>query len=71
MSFNNVIDEYLKYFFVIGNTSIYKSVVKFMISITSLIIKSAQPFEKIHIFYKILSLLQWNGGFFVKGKYFL
>ena len=71
MSFNNVIDEYLKYFFVIGNMSIYKSIVKFMISIISLIIKSAQPFEKIHIFYKILNLLQWNGGFFVKGKYFL
>ena len=71
MSFNNVIDEYLKYFFVINNMSIYKSIVKFMISIISLIIKSAQPFEKIHIFYKILNLLQWNGGFFVKGKYFL
>ena len=41
-----------------------------MISITSLIIKSAQPFEKIHIFYKILGLLQWDGSPFVKGKYF-
>ena len=70
MSFNNVIDEYLKYFFVIGNMSIYNIIVKFVIFITSLIIKSAQPFEKIHIFYKILSLLQWNGGLFVKGKYF-
>ena len=71
MSFNNVIDEYLKYFFVINNMSIYKSIVKFVISITSLIIKSAQPFEKIHIFYKILGLLQWDGSPFVKGKYFL
>ena len=70
MTFNNVIDEYLKYYFVIGNMSIYKSIVKFVISITSLIIKSAQPFEKIHIFYKILGLLQWDGSPFVKGKYF-
>ena len=58
MRFNNVIDEYLKYFFMISNMSIYKSIVKLMISITSLIIKSAQPFEKIHIFYKILDILQ-------------
>ena len=68
MSFNNVIDEYLKYFFVIGNMSIYKSIIKFVIFLTSLIIKSAQPFKKIHIFYKILGLLE--GAFFVKGKYF-
>ena len=65
MSFNNVIDEYLKYFFVIGNMSIYKSIIKFVISLTSLIIKSAQPFKKIHIF--ILSVLQWEGAFFCKG----
>ena len=58
MTFNNVIDEYLKYYFVIGNMSIYKSIVKFVIFITSLIIKSAQLFEKIHIFYKILGILQ-------------
>ena len=57
MNFNNVIGEYLKYFFVIDNMSIYKSIVKFVISLTSLIIKSAQPFEKICIFYKILGLL--------------
>ena len=55
----------------IDNMSIYKSIVKFVISLTSLIIKSAQLFEKIHIFYKILGLLQWDGGFFVKGKHFL
>ena len=67
MSFNNVIDEYLKYFFVIGNILIYKSIVKFVIFLTSLIIKNAHPFEKIHIFYKILSLLQWDGVFFCKG----
>ena len=54
MSFNNVINEYLKYFFVIGNMSIYKSIIKFVIFLTSLIIKSAQPFEKIQNFYKIL-----------------
>ena len=71
MSFNNVIDEYLKYFFVIGNMLIYKSIVKFVIFLTSLIIKSAQLFEKIHIFFKILGFLQWDGGLFVKGKYFL
>ena len=29
MSFNNVIDEYLKYFFMISDMSIYKSIVKF------------------------------------------
>ena len=70
MNFNNVINEYLKYFFVIGNMSVCKSIVKFVISITSLIIKSAQQFEKIHIFYKILGLLQWDGGLFCKGQIF-
>ena len=71
MRFNNVINEYLKYFFVIGNMLVCKSIIKFVISLTSLIIKSAQQFEKIHIFYKILSLLQWDGAFFLKGKIFL
>ena len=51
MSFNNVINEYLKYFLVIGNMSVCKSTVKFVMFLTSLIIKSAQPFEKIHIFF--------------------
>ena len=69
IDFNNVTNEYLKYFFVIGNISVFKSIVKFVISLTSLIIKSAQQFEKIHIFYKILGILQWDGVFFVKGKY--
>ena len=69
MTFNNVINEYLKYFFVIGNMSVFKFIIKFVISLTSLIIKSAQQFEKIHIFYKILDLLQWDEPFFVKGKY--
>ena len=50
IDFNNVTNEYLKYFFVIGNISVFKSIVKFVISLTSLIIKSAQQFEKIHIF---------------------
>ena len=50
MSFNNVINEYLKYFFMIGNMSVCKSIVKIVISLTSLIIKSVQQFEKIHIF---------------------
>ena len=59
MSFNNVINEYLKYFFVIGNMLICKSIVKFVISLTSLIIKSAQQFlKKIIFFYKILGFLQ-------------
>ena len=70
MNFNNVIGEYLKYFFVIDNMSIYKSIVKFVISLTSLIIKSAQSFEKIHIFYKILGILQRDGGLFCKGQIF-
>ena len=70
MNFNNVIGEYLKYFFVIDNMSIYKSIVKFVISLTSLIIKSAQSFEKIRIFYKILGLLQRDGAFFCKGQIF-
>ena len=56
MSFNNVINGYLKCFFVIGNMSVCKSIIKFVISLTSLIIKSAQQFEKIYIFYKILSI---------------
>ena len=67
MSFNNVINEYLKYFFVIGNMSVCKSIVKFVITLTILIIKSAQQFEEIHIFYKILGILQWNWGLFCKG----
>ena len=71
MSFNNVINEYLKYFFMIGNMSVCKSIVKFVISLTSLIIKSVQQFEKNHIFYEILGLLQWDWAFFVKSKYFL
>ena len=57
MSFNNVINGYLKCFFVIGNMSVCKSIIKFVISLISLIIKSAQQFEKIHIFYKILDIL--------------
>ena len=28
-------------------------------------------FKKIQIFYEILSLLQWDGAFIVKDKYFL
>ena len=56
MSFNNVINGYLKCFFVIGNMSVCKSIIKFVISLTSLIIKNAQQFEKIYIFYKILSI---------------
>ena len=67
MSFNDVINEYLKYFLLIGNMSVCKSIVKFVISITSLIIKSAQQFEKIHTFYKILGVLQWDGVPFCKG----
>ena len=50
MSFNNVINEYLKYFFVIGNMSVCKFIIKFVISLISLIIKNAQQFKKIHTF---------------------
>ena len=71
MRFNSVINEYLKYFFMIGNMSVWKSIIKFVISLTLLIIKSAQQFENVHIFYKILDLLQWYGAFLVKGKIFL
>ena len=67
MSFNNVINGYLKYFFVIGNMSVCKSIIKFVISLTLLIIKSAQQFENFHIFYKILGILQRDGGLFRKG----
>ena len=63
MSFNNVINVYLKYIFVISNMSICKSIVKFVIFITSLVIKCAQQLKKIHIFYKIVGLLQWDGPF--------
>ena len=44
----------------ISNMSIYKSIVKFVISLILLIIKSAQLSNNIHIFYKILDLLQWE-----------
>ena len=42
---------------IISNMSVYKFLVKFVISLTSLIIKSIQRFENIHIFNKILDLL--------------
>ena len=67
MSFNDVINKYLKYFFVVDNMLVCKSIVKFIISLTSLIIKSAQQFLKIHIFYKILNPLQWDGCLFCEG----
>ena len=54
MSFNNVINEYLKYFFVIGNMSLCKFIVKFVICLTSLIIKVHNHLKKIQFFYKIL-----------------
>ena len=50
MNFNKVINEYIKYFFMIDNMSVCKCIVKFVISLTSLIIKSAQQYKKIHIF---------------------
>ena len=60
MGFNNVIYEYLKYFFIISNMSIYKFIVKFMMSLKLLIIKSAQLFN-----YKILG--RWDRGLYCKG----
>ena len=71
MSFNNVINKYLKYFFVIGNMSICKSIVKFVISLTSLIIKSAQQFfKKSYFFIKFWVFYNKMGALFIKGKYF-
>ena len=67
MNFNNVINEYLKYFFVISNMLVCKFIVKFIISLTSLIIKNAYQYKKIYIFYKILDILQWDRGLFSKG----
>ena len=64
MNFNNVINEYLKYFFVISNMSVCKFIVKFIISLTSLIIKSAYQNKKIYIFYKILGHFTMGWGSF-------
>ena len=63
MSFNNVINVYLKYIFVISNMSICKSIVKFVIFITLLIIKCAQQFKKIYIFYEIVAFYNEMGLF--------
>ena len=71
MNFNNVINEYLKYFFVIGNMSVCKSIVKFVISITSLIIKVHNHLKKFIFFIKFWVFYNGMGAFFVKGKYFL
>ena len=51
--------------------SICKSIVKFVISLMSLIIKNVQQFKKIHIFYKFWTFYNRMGAFFVKDKYFL
>ena len=67
MSFNNVINEYLKYFFVIGNMSVCKSIIKFVISLISLIIKSAQQFENFHIFFIKFWTFYNKMGPFCKG----
>ena len=50
---------YLFIYFVISNMSVFKFIVKFVISLTSLIIKSVQQFEKIHIFTKFWAF--YNG----------
>ena len=50
--------------------SVCKFIVKFAMPLTSLIKRSVQPFEKKkknHIFYKILSILQWRRVFFLGG----
>ena len=70
MNFNNVIGEYLKYFFVIDNISIYKSIVKFVISLTSLIIKSAQLFEKDRSFIKFWAFYNGMIPFFFRVNIF-
>ena len=49
----------------IGNMSICKFTVKFVITLILQVIKSAQQFEKIHIFYIILGLLWLDGGLFL------
>ena len=54
---------------IISNMSVYKFLVKFVISLTSLIIKSIQRFENIHILNKILDLLP-DLFFIIMGWYF-
>ena len=56
----------IKFFFVIDNMSVCKSIVKFVISLTSLIIKVHNHLKKfIFCFYKILDLT--NLQFFFKA----
>ena len=62
MNFNNLINDCLNYLFVIGNMSICKLIIKFVVFLTSLIkIKSAQPLN-ICNFIKFLGLLQLEMG---------
>ena len=64
MNFNNLINDCLNYLFVIGNMSICKLIIKFVVFLTSLIkIKSAQPLN-ICNFIKILGLLSSEMGLF-------
>ena len=68
MNFNHLINECLNYFFVIGNMSIYKLIIKFVVFLTLLIKKllikkSAQPLN-ICNFIKILGLLSSEMGLF-------
>ena len=51
MNFNNIINECLNYFIMIGNKLVCKPIVKFKVFLGSLIKKSARPFEIIHFLY--------------------
>ena len=54
MKFINLTNEFLNQFFFISNMAICKSIIKFVVSLTSLIKKNAQPLKNIYNFIKNL-----------------
>ena len=54
MKFINLTNEFLNQFFFISNMAICKSTIKFVVFLTSLIKKNAQPLKNIYNFIKNL-----------------
>ena len=64
MNFINLTNECLYHFFVINNMTICKPIVKFVISLTLLIIKNVQPLKYIYNFIKIWAFNYEKWGLF-------
>ena len=70
MNFINLTNECLYHFFVINNITICKPIVKFVVSLISLIKKNVQPLENIYSFIKIWTFNYGKWAFFPK-KFFV